>query len=386
MHARIVVARRGAHPPSARESPRDVDPIDAVPLSDPADQLELDQRRGHIAGSNGERSRELVDARGLLRDLLEHRSGEPFEGRDGLDCGLDPVLPPSTSAAAVTGVAPSRRSAFEPAETAEVISPGTTNTSRPSSSAKSAVIRAPERSRASTTTVAVQRPAMIRFRAGKRHGAGSSRPRTPTRSGRSPRSAPQAHGWRPDSPDRYRSRERQPSRRPRRALPCGPRCRCPRHPADDDEPCGPASSRPRARATGPSGERRAGSRADNGDRSPGEQFGIGVPAEPEHPRWIRDGPEERWVRRKPASEAADGHADATPTGERYDSASATCSGSTDSAPASAAMVRATRATRARPRPERGTRSTARSSNADAASVRRRRSPSRSRARPATTRP
>jgi len=55
-----------------------------------------------------------------------------------------------------------------------VISPGTANTSRPSSSAKSAVINAPLRSRASTTIVAPQRPAMILFRAGKRHGAGST--------------------------------------------------------------------------------------------------------------------------------------------------------------------------------------------------------------------
>ena len=55
-----------------------------------------------------------------------------------------------------------------------MISPGTASTSRPSSSAKSAVISAPERSRASTTTVARASPAMIRFRAGKRHGAGST--------------------------------------------------------------------------------------------------------------------------------------------------------------------------------------------------------------------
>ena len=74
----------------------------------------------------------------------------------------------------MTGVAPSRNRAFEPAETDDVISPGTTITSRPSSRAKSAVISAPERSRASTTTVAVQRPAMIRFLAGKRQGAGST--------------------------------------------------------------------------------------------------------------------------------------------------------------------------------------------------------------------
>jgi hypothetical protein len=52
-------------------------------------------------------------------------------------------------------------------EEGEVISPGTANTSRPSSSAKSAVIKAPERSRASTTTVARQSPAMILFLAGK---------------------------------------------------------------------------------------------------------------------------------------------------------------------------------------------------------------------------
>ena len=72
----------------------------------------------------------------------------------------------STSAAQVTGVAPWRRSAFAPALRALVISPGTASTSRPSSSAKSAVMRAPERSRASTTTVARASPAMIRFLAG----------------------------------------------------------------------------------------------------------------------------------------------------------------------------------------------------------------------------
>ena len=55
-----------------------------------------------------------------------------------------------------------------------VISPGTAKTSRPVSSAKSAVISAPLRSRASTITVAEARPATMRFRAGKRHGAGST--------------------------------------------------------------------------------------------------------------------------------------------------------------------------------------------------------------------
>jgi len=59
-------------------------------------------------------------------------------------------------------------------ETTEVISPGTANTSLPSSSARSAVMSAPLRSRASTTTVAAHRPATMRLRAGKRHGAGST--------------------------------------------------------------------------------------------------------------------------------------------------------------------------------------------------------------------
>ena len=61
-----------------------------------------------------------------------------------------------------------------PAESVLVISPGTANTSRPSSIAKSAVMSAPLRSRASTTTVATASPATIRLRAGKRHGAGST--------------------------------------------------------------------------------------------------------------------------------------------------------------------------------------------------------------------
>ncbi len=58
------------------------------------------------------------------------------------------------------------------------------------------------------------------------------------------------------------------------------------------------------------------------------------------------------------------------SGERYESASARCSASTRSPPARAAIVRATRATRARPRPESGRRSTARSSSSAEAGVRR----------------
>ena len=80
----------------------------------------------------------------------------------------------STSRTAVKGAAPWRSRSFVPAERPLVISPGTAKTSRPSSSAKSAVIRAPDRSRASTTTVASERAAMIRLRAGNRQGAGST--------------------------------------------------------------------------------------------------------------------------------------------------------------------------------------------------------------------
>ena len=79
-----------------------------------------------------------------------------------------------TSPEPVSGVAPSFSNAFEPTDRAFVISPGTAKTSLPSSSAKSAVISAPLRSRASTTTTASHRPAMMRFRAGNRHGAGST--------------------------------------------------------------------------------------------------------------------------------------------------------------------------------------------------------------------
>ena len=50
--------------------------------------------------------------------------------------------------------------------------PGTASTSRPRSSAWSAVIRAPLRARASTTTVASASAAIRRFRAGNRQVAG----------------------------------------------------------------------------------------------------------------------------------------------------------------------------------------------------------------------
>ena len=97
--------------------------------------------------------------------------------------------------------------------------------------------------------------------------------------------------------------------------------------------------------------------------------------------WLSD--EVRIARRCERGERELVHA-ASSLGERYASASATCSGRTVSAPASAAAVRATRATRARPRPESGRRSTARLRSSSASAVRRSWAPPR-RARPLSTR-
>ena len=154
----------------------------------------------------------------------------------------------------------------------------------------------------------------------------------------------------------------------------------PGHAAHDDE--ARAGELAAERASHGAAVGRAGAGADDRDRGPGEQLRVDVAAQPEDGRRIVDRPQERRIRRLATPEPPHAHAPPIPTGDRYESASARCSGSTASAPARAATVRATRATRARPRPESGTRSTARSSSAEAASVRRRTSPSRSRSRAA----
>ena len=88
----------------------------------------------------------------------------------------------------------SRRNDRQPADVGSPIPPGTRKASRPSSSAHEAVINAPLRAGASTTTVASDMPAMTRFRRGKVPGVAStsgasSRP-PPRRTGRSaPRDA-----------------------------------------------------------------------------------------------------------------------------------------------------------------------------------------------------
>src|SRR3546814_11998458 len=72
-----------------------------------------------------------------------------------------------TSPAASTRPAPSRIRRWQPRAIGLWIEPGTANTSRPASLARRAVIRAPERSAASTTSTPSDSPAMIRLRAGK---------------------------------------------------------------------------------------------------------------------------------------------------------------------------------------------------------------------------
>ena len=60
----------------------------------------------------------------------------------------------------------SRRNARQPADAGASIEPGTRKQSRPCSSAQDAVIRAPLRAGASTTTVASASPLMTRLRRG----------------------------------------------------------------------------------------------------------------------------------------------------------------------------------------------------------------------------
>ena len=69
--------------------------------------------------------------------------------------------------------APSRISRLQPTLAAASMGPGTANTSRPWSRAAWAVISAPERTGASTTSAARLSPLMMRLRTGKCPGRGS---------------------------------------------------------------------------------------------------------------------------------------------------------------------------------------------------------------------
>ena len=129
-------------------------------------ELELDERAGDLAPRScrcGGRARRRVAGRRSSSRRLDRRARLPRAERRE-----DVARAPS----AATRRASAGRSCRPRAPS--LISPGTAKTSRPSSSARSAVMSAPLRSRASTTTVAAQRPATMRLRAGKRHGAGST--------------------------------------------------------------------------------------------------------------------------------------------------------------------------------------------------------------------
>ena len=80
----------------------------------------------------------------------------------------------STSSVDRTSRAPLRINSRQPALAGLSALPGTANTSRPCSAAWVAVISAPLRAFASTTTTARHRPLMIRLRAGNMPGCGST--------------------------------------------------------------------------------------------------------------------------------------------------------------------------------------------------------------------
>ena len=163
-------------------------PVQAFSLDDQARELEVSERRRDVRGRQPGRAHQLIGRcrRGAQRLVYTTRSSRSSSGSGSAAFTSTPSTS-STSRADVTRWAPRRSRPFVPADSDDVISPGTANTSLPSSSARSAVINAPLRSRASTTTTARTRPAMMRFRAGKRHGAGSTpggysettRPRSP---------------------------------------------------------------------------------------------------------------------------------------------------------------------------------------------------------------
>jgi len=116
-------------------------------------QLELGERSRNGPCVEVERASELV-GRGRRLGEPGKRALGGGESVGGTGSGCISPNDSRTSAADVAAIAPSRRSPLAPADSADVISPGMANTSLPSSSARSAVISAPLRSRASTTTVA----------------------------------------------------------------------------------------------------------------------------------------------------------------------------------------------------------------------------------------
>ena len=211
---------------------------------------------------------------------------------------------------------------------------------------------------------------MIRFLAGKRHGAGST-----------PGSYSETHEpVLTDPPRELGVRGRvvtvDPASEDGNGSSSALECAAvrlavdpPRHPADDDQAGRRQLAGERARDRSP--VRGARSRTHDGNGGLSEQRDLGRTSRIEPRRRIVNRGEEMRELRIATPNAADlAHAAGRSPGMRYESASATCAGSTTSARASTAIVRATRATRARPLPESGSRSTALDSSSEAASVRR----------------
>ena len=112
----------------------------------------------------------------------------------------------------------SRRNARQPADAGARCGPGTRKHSRPCSSAHEAVISAPLRAGASTTTVASARPLMIRLRRGNVPVARARRPvRAPTRPPRRPPTIASASRAWARGYERRRGRRRSPRPSCRRA-------------------------------------------------------------------------------------------------------------------------------------------------------------------------
>ena len=311
---------------------------------------------------------EVVDRRRPVATAASTRAGAP--SRSGsIRGGLWRPSDERTSSAASRGAAPWRMSAFVPAESAHVISPGTANTSRPSSSAKSAVMSAPDRSRASTTTVA---SAEARRRCGCAPGTATAPARRPARtrrrSARPPRCCARARRGHAGSRGRSRSRARRRSPRPPRARRDAPPPSTPRaSPLTTTSPAA-ASSRPSDRAT-------CAPYALH-DRAPTTATARPVQQSTRSAQVQARAADRGSRRAAPDSPAPDRatacrpRRHAAPASSRGDSVGKrlgdVLGGDLASAPARAATVACDPHDLARPRPESGIRSTARSRSADAA--------------------
>ena len=308
-------------------------------------ELELDEDACNGARREPGRPGNLVcGGRPASTAARTRAAAEPAGGPLGSGGSGSSPIASSTSPAHVTGAAPSRRRAFAPFERAEVISPGTASTSRPSSSARSAVISAPLRSRASTTTVATASPGddPVAGREAPRRGRDPRRVLA-RRRGRAGRSRARGRRVRAGSRDRCRSRARRPSRRRPRAQ---PRCAQPSTPRASPEttttPAAASSRRERAGDVRPVVA--AGPRADDRDRRPAEERGRCLATKKKPRRRVVDRAKPRRKRRARSAPASRSR---LPRASRAQPLRRTCR-RTPRSPRSALAVDA-RVRRARPR-------------------------------------